>query len=60
MGVKTARTNEHKDVAHTLSLNESHKVLELNSHEMLSFACSLFCGTCVGCSGLNLVYRMDQ
>jgi hypothetical protein len=20
----------------------------------------LFCGTCVGCSGLNLVYRMDQ
>jgi hypothetical protein len=32
----------------------------LNSHEKLSFACSLFCGTCVGCSGLNLVYRMDQ
>jgi hypothetical protein len=32
----------------------------LNSHEKLSFACSLFCGTCVGCSGLNLVHRMDQ
>jgi hypothetical protein len=27
---------------------------------MLSFACSLFCGTCVSCSGLNLVYSMDQ
>jgi hypothetical protein len=59
MGVKTPRTDEHK-MKHTLSLNESHKALELNSHERLSFACSLFCGTCVGCSGLNLVYRMDQ
>jgi hypothetical protein len=36
------------------------KALVLNSHEKLCFACSLFCGTCVGCSGLNLVYRMDQ
>jgi hypothetical protein len=59
MGVKTPRTNEHK-TKHTLSLNESHKALELNSHERLSFACSLFYGTCVGCSDLNLVYRMDQ
>jgi hypothetical protein len=59
MGVKTPRTNDHK-MLHTLSLNDSHKALLLNPHEKLSFACSLFCGTCVGCSGLNLVYRMDQ
>jgi hypothetical protein len=46
---------------HFLSMNlTSHKALELNSHERLSFACSLFCGACVDCSGLNLVYRMDQ
>jgi hypothetical protein len=32
----------------------------LNSNEEPSLAFSLFCGTCVGCSGLNLVYRMDQ
>jgi hypothetical protein len=59
MGVKTPRTNDHK-MYHTLSLNESHKALLLSSHEKLSFACSLLCGTCVGCSGLNFVYRMDQ
>jgi hypothetical protein len=59
MGVKTPRTNERK-MKHTLSLNESHKALELNSHKKLSFACFLFCGTCVVCSGLYLVYRMDQ
>jgi hypothetical protein len=39
----------------THSLNESHKALKLNSHEKLCFACSPFCGTCVGCSDLNLV-----
>jgi hypothetical protein len=32
----------------------------LNSNEKLFLACFLFCSTCVGCSGLNLVYRMDQ
>jgi hypothetical protein len=26
----------------------------------VALSCSLFCGTCVVCSGLNLVYRMDQ
>jgi hypothetical protein len=59
MGVKTPHANEHK-MKHTLSLNDSHKALLLNSHEKLSFVCSLFCGTCVGCGGLNLVYRVDQ
>jgi hypothetical protein len=47
MGVITPCKNEHK-MYHTLSLDESHKALLLNSHEKLSFACSLFCGTCVG------------
>jgi hypothetical protein len=41
MGVKTPRANDHK-MYHTLSLNDSHKALLLNSHEKLSFACSFF------------------
>jgi hypothetical protein len=59
MGVKTPRASEHKDVVHTISQWISQGT-RAKSHERLSFACSRVCGTCVGCSGLNLVYRMDQ
>jgi hypothetical protein len=41
MGVKTPRTNDHKMLC-SLTLNNSHKALLLDSHERLSFASSLF------------------
>jgi hypothetical protein len=60
MGVKTPHTNEHKDVAHTISQSISQGTRAKLSQEAFFCLLSLFCGTCVVCSGLNLVYRMDQ
>jgi hypothetical protein len=52
-----SQNSTHKwtqDVAHTFS----QWISQGTSAKLTRVA--LFCGTCVGCSGLNLVYRMDQ
>jgi hypothetical protein len=58
MGVKTPRANEHKDVAHTISQWISQGTSA--KLKWVALFCLLSRGTCVGCSGLNLVYKMDQ